>query len=156
MGPFTIDLFCLLIFTSSVTEIQVCKISCSIRANNFPIGRGLPNWLARNYQENVTLTSHSGNSVTDMIRINKQNKSIATGPTLNLKGFERSYLKMWRLWTSWGIGPRNVASVPRLCVTPNYSFAYQKDVAWSVENRKLIVQFEFYVINYKSTSINTS
>ena len=39
--------------------------------------------------------------ITDRIKINKENKSIATGPstctyTSNLKRFERSYLKMWK------------------------------------------------------------
>ena len=32
-----------------------------------------------------------------------------------------------------------VTSVPRLCITPNHTFAYRNGVAESVENMKLIL-----------------
>ena len=53
-------------------------------------------------------------SVTVKVTINEQNKLIATGThyyTLSVKLFERSYLKMWRFWTWWGIGSHNIGTM---------------------------------------------
>ena len=63
---------------------------------------------------NRAINLHSCISVTDKVKINEQNTSIATGPlyhTPKLMRFERSYLKLGRFRTSWGIRPRNVGTV---------------------------------------------
>ena len=86
-GPVTIDLFCSLIFTLSITEIQLCKGNA-----HFP-GHFAPIILANHVQFNVWRTS------------------LARIEWINLKQFEHSNLKMWQCLTPWGVGPRNVGTM---------------------------------------------
>ena len=68
-------------------------ISHSIGVNNFAKPR--PIQCMGKLLEKCTLTSHSGFSIMDRIKINEQNISIATDPCTyspKLKRFERSYL----------------------------------------------------------------
>ena len=74
-------------------ECAVVKIYCGLGEWNTGC---MQKWCNR-----ATLTLHSCISVTDRVKINELNTSIAAGSlyvhtVLNLKRFECSYLKMWR------------------------------------------------------------
>ena len=96
MGPVTVDLFCSLTFTSSITEIQMCKVY-----PHFPLDSRQQFPMTLNRTRFAKLIgakySHSDIFVTDRIKINEQGISIATGPLYvhsELKRFECSYLKI--------------------------------------------------------------
>ena len=76
-----------------------------------------------------TLTLHSGISITDKVKINEQNKSIATGPLYGHSKFEaiRTLLRKFGVVEPCGVS-NLVTSIPRLFKTPNYILAYRNDV----------------------------
>ena len=88
------ELFCLLIFILSVTEISLCEVnahfpSCFvpiILAHHIKLNAWGNYW--RESSRKCALTSQSGIAVMDRIKINEQNKSIVTGPLYEQAEFE--------------------------------------------------------------------
>ena len=94
-GPVTIDWFCSLIFILSVMEIPLYEVNAHFPARFVPYtlnSMRFAKMIGAKRPGKCALTSHSGISVTDKIKINKQNKSIATEPLYVHSEFEA----IWR------------------------------------------------------------